>query len=109
MPKARKSAKETAAMDNEDLQQQTSAVQTPANIDGSSVAELNYEKAFEQLERVLVQLESDDLALDQSLALYEQGVALVGRCSELLDSATLRVQQWQENGTTAPFTGWQEG
>lgn len=70
---------------------------------------LSYEAAFAQLEEVLAQLERDDLPLEQSLVLYEQGVVLAARCSTLLDAAELRVQQWQTDGATTEFTGWQEG
>lgn len=70
---------------------------------------LDYEAAFAQLEDVLERLERDDLPLEESLILYEQGVTLAAHCSALLDSAELRVQQWQVNGTTTDFTDWQEG
>jgi exodeoxyribonuclease VII small subunit len=70
---------------------------------------LSYEAAFANLEDVLQKLERDDLPLEESLVLYEQGVALAAHCATLLDSAELRVQQWQVNGTTTDFTGWQEG
>ncbi len=74
-----------------------------------ALPELDYEAAFAQLEEVLERLERDDLPLEESLILYEQGVTLSAHCSALLDSAELRVQQWQANGTTTDFTGWQEG
>ena len=74
-----------------------------------SIVEMSYEVAFAQLEAVLGQLEGDDLPLEQSLLLYEQGVALAAHCSTLLDSAELRVQQWQGDGAPVDFDGWQEG
>lgn len=72
-------------------------------------AALTYEAAFAQLETILQALESDELPLEESLALYEQGVALLARCNGLLDSAELRVRQWQSEGVTTTFDGWQEG
>lgn len=72
-------------------------------------AALTYEAAFAQLETILQALESDELPLEESLALYEQGVALLARCNGLLDAAELRVRQWQSNGVTTAFDGWQEG
>lgn len=71
--------------------------------------ELSYEEAFAQLEQVLAQLERDDLPLEESLVLYEKGVALSTHCSTLLDGAELRVQQWQADDRVTDFTGWQEG
>jgi len=77
--------------------------------DSGQPAALTYEAAFAQLETILQALESDELPLEESLALYEQGVALVARCNGLLDSAELRVRQWQSDGVTTAFDGWQEG
>ena len=70
---------------------------------------ITYESAFAQLETILQALEGDDLPLEESLVLYEQGIELVARCTHLLDSAELRVRQWQNGGTTTAFAGWQEG
>ena len=72
-------------------------------------APLSYEAAFTQLEDVLTKLESDDLPLEESLLLYEQGLTLSAHCAALLDSAELRVRQWQGDDTTTEFTDWQEG
>jgi len=75
----------------------------------SKTKELSYEEAFAQLDQVLVQLERDDLPLEESLVLYEKGVALSTHCSMLLDGAELRVQQWQADDHVTDFNGWQEG
>lgn len=73
------------------------------------VHELSYEEALAQLEIVLSTLERDDLPLEASLTLYERGVLLADRCTNLLDAAELRVRKWQADGQTTPFTDWQEG
>lgn len=73
------------------------------------VQELSYEEALAQLEIVLATLERDDLPLETSLTLYEQGVLLADHCTSLLDAAELRIQKWQTDGQTVPFTDWQEG
>ncbi len=83
------------------LLSQDAAAQPPTQI--------TYEAAFAQLETILQALEGDDLPLAESLALYEQGVVLAAHCTTLLDSAELRVRQWQNGGTTTAFNGWQEG
>ena len=70
---------------------------------------LSYEAAFAELEKVLLALESGELALEESLALYEQGLTLATHCSRLLEEAELRVQQWQPGHQTIPVEGWQEG
>jgi exodeoxyribonuclease VII small subunit len=76
---------------------------------GDQISSLGYEAAFEQLEEVLQMLESGTLPLEESLALYEQGLALAAHCSQLLDTAELRVQQWQPGHQTTPVEDWQEG
>jgi exodeoxyribonuclease VII small subunit len=71
--------------------------------------ELSYEAAFAQLEAILQALEAGDRPLEETLALYEQGITLAGYCARKLDVAELRVRQWQPGQQTVPFEGWQEG
>lgn len=54
---------------------------------------LTFEQAYAELEAVVRQLETSDLTLESSLALYEQGQHLAARCQALLEQAELRVQQ----------------
>ena len=54
---------------------------------------LNYEQAFEELEALVERLESGELALEESLALFERGQALSARCSELLEQAELKLRE----------------
>lgn len=60
------------------------------------VEELNYEQAYEELEGLVDQLESGELALEQALELFERGQALAKRCGELLEGAELRLRQLME-------------
>ena len=57
------------------------------------VDELTFETAFDELEQIVRQLEDGQLALDDSLALFERGQALSARCQHLLETAELKVQQ----------------
>jgi exodeoxyribonuclease VII small subunit len=68
-----------------------------------------YDQAFAELEITLAKLESGDLPLEQTLALYEQGIALANLCARKLEEAELRVRQWQNAEQTTPLEGWQEG
>ena len=45
------------------------------------VAELTFEEAMAELEKVVTQLERGDVALEQSIALYERGAALKALCA----------------------------
>lgn len=100
---AKKEVKQSAldGLDDAGADQIVQPADQPSNI--------TYESAFAQLETILQDLERDDLPLEASLSLYEQGIALVAHCTHLLDSAELRVRQWQNGGTTTAFDGWQEG
>lgn len=60
------------------------------------MTEQSYEALFERLQEIVAQLEAGDLALEDSLALYEEGVGVANACQRLLDDATLRIQQLQD-------------
>lgn len=60
-----------------------------------------YENLYIRLQEVVARLEAGELALDESLRLYEEGVSLAAECQRLLDAAELRVQQLQA-GEPAP-------
>lgn len=72
-------------------------------MDEKPVEELTYEQAFAELERIVAALEEDDHSLEAALALFERGQALVARCTGLLDSAELKVQQLTADDTLAPL------
>jgi exodeoxyribonuclease VII small subunit len=55
------------------------------------VTEMSFEQAMAELEQVLGQLERGDVALDQSITLYERGAALKARCEAKLKEAEEKV------------------
>lgn len=55
------------------------------------VDEMSFEEAMAELEQVLSQLERGDVALDDSIRLYERGAALKGRCETKLKEAEEKV------------------
>ena len=57
------------------------------------VEELTYEQAVAELEAITRQLEENPPDLEETLALFERGQALVRRCAALLDQAELKVRQ----------------
>ncbi len=63
---------------------------------GADVASLSFDAALEQLQGVVARLEGGNLPLEESIALYERGVALHDHCSRLLTDAELRVQRLVE-------------
>ena len=53
---------------------------------------MTFEAAMARLEEIVRLLESGNAPLDVSLALYEEGVALVRLCTSRLDNAQQRVK-----------------
>jgi len=53
----------------------------------------DFEKALEELEALVEQMESGDLSLDESLKQFKRGVELTRHCQGVLDSAQQTVQK----------------
>ncbi len=53
--------------------------------------ELTFEAAITELQEVVDKLEAGKVALEESLALYERGVALTKICNERLEAAEQRI------------------
>jgi exodeoxyribonuclease VII small subunit len=64
-----------------------------ANGAPADVSTLAFDRALEELRDVVVRLEDGRLPLEESIALYERGVALHEHCGKLLEAAELRVQR----------------
>ena len=61
--------------------------------------DVNFEKALEELEGIVEDLESGDLSLENSLKSFEKGIKLARQCQEQLSKAELQVQKLiEENG-----------
>ena len=76
----------------------------------SNVDEMSFKDAIKELETVVGQLERGDVALDESIALYERGAALKARCEAKLKEAEEKVAKitFAEGGEpkgTAPLDG----
>lgn len=56
------------------------------------VTDLSFEEAMAELEKVVTQLERGDVALEQSIALYERGAALKTHCAGKLKDAEEKVE-----------------
>ena len=56
-----------------------------------AVDALSFEQAIAELEKVVGQLERGDIALDESISLYERGAALRKRCQDKLKEAEEKV------------------
>jgi exodeoxyribonuclease VII small subunit len=59
---------------------------------GDKMATLSFEKALEDLERIVEKLEKGGLSLSESLALFEKGVKLARFLREELEKAEKKVE-----------------
>ena len=60
--------------------------------------ELSFEEALKRLEETVNALESGAVPLEESLKLFEEGVALVKLCNSKLDAAEQKVKILKKNG-----------
>ena len=66
------------------------------------VAEMSFEDAMSELESVVAKLESGNVALEASIALYERGAALKEHCQKKLTEAEEKVAQISLDGDGNP-------
>jgi exodeoxyribonuclease VII small subunit len=59
----------------------------------SEIEALSFEDSYSRLEQVIEQLENGELSLEESVALYEEGMSLAKHCGRHLDRAELKVSQ----------------
>ena len=52
---------------------------------------LDFESAIKRLDLVVKKLENDDVSLEESLKLFEEGVSLTNFCNNTLDDAEQKV------------------
>lgn len=61
--------------------------------DGKPIEEMSFEEAIKALEQVVTALDRGDVALEESITLYERGAALKARCEAKLKEAEEKVAQ----------------
>ncbi|MEM6477803.1 MAG: exodeoxyribonuclease VII small subunit [Pseudomonadota bacterium] len=66
------------------------------------VKEMSFEEAMAELETVVGQLERGDVALEQSIGLYERGAELKAHCEAKLKAAEEKVAAIQLNAEGEP-------
>ena len=74
-----------------------------------SKSNLSFEQSMERLDAIVKLLEKGEAPLNESLALFEEGTALIASCGKMLDSAEQKVVTLKkgENGEPSelPFEG----
>ena len=59
----------------------------------ADIATLSFEKALEELEQIVGQLESGNAPLEKSIELYERGNSLKAHCETALKAAQAKVEK----------------
>lgn len=67
--------------------------------DTKNPSELSFEEAMMRLEEIAGKLENGQATLDESLSLYEEGIALVRLCNEQLTNAEQKLRVLDPSGT----------
>ena len=70
---------------------------------------LNFEKALKELERLVKQLEENDLPLEEALKTFEHGINLSRYCAKCLDDAEKRIQRLSRDENNEPMLKAWEG
>ncbi|MDP2646343.1 MAG: exodeoxyribonuclease VII small subunit [Desulfobacterales bacterium] len=55
------------------------------------MAKQSFEKSLKQLEDIVQELESGDLALEKAIKLFEEGISLSKHCSDTLDQMEKKI------------------
>ena len=71
------------------------------NMTKEQIEQLSFEAALARLEETVRLLESGNVPLDDSLSLFEEGIALVKLCNSKLDTAEQKVVKLRINGDNA--------
>lgn len=58
-----------------------------------AVEDLSFEAAVEELETIVSRLEQGEVDLEDSIALYERGMALKAHCEKKLKGAEMRLEK----------------
>lgn len=65
-------------------------------------SKMKFEEGLARLEKIVEDLEAGDLALDESIARYEEGVKALKKCYEILRDAERRVEILQKGNDGTP-------
>lgn len=63
-----------------------------------------FEKAFQQLEKIVQRLESEELPLDESLQLFEEGIRLSRFCHQRLGEVEKKIETILADAKGQPVT-----
>ena len=65
--------------------------------------ELTLEQTFERLETAIGRLEDEDISLEESFQLYQEGMKLIQDCNSKIDRVEKEILKLNENGELDEF------
>jgi exodeoxyribonuclease VII small subunit len=74
------------------------------------MTDLKFEDCLARLEQIVAALEAGNLPLEDSLKVFEEGVALARRCTKYLDEAERRIEMLvkdESGATTTKPLAWE--
>lgn len=63
---------------------------------------VTFEESMVRLDEIVKALEKGDVALEDSIKLFEEGTKLAAKCSQLLETAELKVTKLMQGPDGAP-------
>ena len=63
---------------------------------------VTFEESMKRLDEIVRTLESGEVSLEESIALFEEGTKLATKCTGLLDAAELKVTKLMQGPDGAP-------
>ena len=63
---------------------------------------MSFEQSLKRLDEIVRVLEKGDVALSESMKLFEEGTVLIRRCGEMLDTAEQQVVRLRKGPDGAP-------
>lgn len=82
---------------------QTGEKTKPLQENGDEEREESLEEAFSRLEEIASRLEAKETSLEDSFLLYQEGVLLLRRCNDKLDTVEKKMLQISEEGILREF------
>lgn len=64
---------------------------------------MSFEQAYRELEETVQKLEAGSLPLEETISLYQRGIALAQHCGLQLDNAELSIQALAPSGELVDF------
>ena len=61
----------------------------------NTMQDMNFEQAMDRLEKITAELSREGITLEESLALYEEGVALARMCNSRLEDTERKIKMLQ--------------